>query len=134
MPGLSLDRDVVLLSFFDGMGSAAPALTRLQVRVRAVIAWEVDPSAILVSKRMFRGLQFDRGDLEADDVDELARKLRALNEERRSLFFVCTGPPCPDFSRIKPDGQGRKGSTGRLFETFCHFLQELETQVPELMN
>ena len=132
MPDLSLDNDVVILSFFDGMGSAAHALQRLKVRVRALIAWETDPCAVLVSKRLFRGLRFDRGDIEGDSAEDLASMIRAMHQERPSIFMICAGPPCPDYSRIRPAAEGRTGSTGRLFEVFCQYIQTLERLLPEV--
>ena len=132
MPDLSLAHDVVLLSFFDGMGSAAHALQRLKVRVRAVIAWETDPCALAVSKRLFRGLRFDRGNIEGDNAEDLAVMIRAMHQEKPSIFLICAGPPCPDYSRIRPAAEGRTGSTGRLFEVFCQYVQTLERLVPEV--
>ena len=43
VPGLENCGDVILLSFFDGIGSASLALSSLGVRVRATMEWEVEP-------------------------------------------------------------------------------------------
>ena len=73
--------------------------------------------------------RFDRGDIEAENASALAHMLQEMDPKGRAIFLVCAGPPCPDYSRIKAEGQGRKGATGRLFEIFCRLLQELEARM-----
>ena len=67
MQGLSGCEDVILLSFFDGVGSAALALRSLDVRLRATLEWEIDQTATAVSTQACRCLRMKRGDLTADD-------------------------------------------------------------------
>ena len=117
----------MLLSFFDGLGSAAYALTNLGVRLRALIVWETDEHAIKVSRRLFKGLRYDRGDIESDNASDLAAMPTALDPDKNVLILACAGPPCPDYSRIKASGAGRQGATGRLFQVFCTFMTELES-------
>ncbi|CAE7943369.1 unnamed protein product, partial [Symbiodinium necroappetens] len=127
LPPLHLERDVVLLSFFDGLGSAAYALANLGVGLRALIVWETDEHAIKVSRRLFKGLRYDRGDIESDNASDLAAMLTALDPDKKVLILACAGPPCPDYSRIKASGAGRQGATGRLFQVFCALMTELES-------
>ena len=117
----------MLLSFFDGLGSAAYALTNLGVRLRALIVWETDEHAIKVSRRLFKGLRYDRGDIESDNASDLAAMLTALDPDKKVLILACAGPPCPDYTRTKASGAGRQGATGRLFQVFCTFMTELES-------
>ncbi|CAE7552837.1 Dnmt3b [Symbiodinium sp. CCMP2592] len=125
LPPLSGIDDVIILSMFDGMGSAVFAVQQLGVRIRALFVWEIDAAAVRVSNTLFKGLRFQRGDLEADDAATVAHMLQQMDPGARSPILVLAGPPCPDYSRLK-EGDGRQGKTGRLFQTFCDFLDALE--------
>ncbi|CAE7942077.1 unnamed protein product [Symbiodinium sp. KB8] len=61
LPPLPHIKDVIILSMFDGMGSAAFAVQQLGIRIRALFTWEVDTASHLVSKSLFKGLRFERG-------------------------------------------------------------------------
>ncbi|CAE7364819.1 Dnmt3b [Symbiodinium sp. CCMP2592] len=125
LPPLSGIDDVIILSMFDGMGSAVFAVQQLGVRIRALFVWEIDAAAVRVSNTLFKGLRFQRGDLEADDATTVAHMLQQMDPGARSPILVLAGPPCPDYSRLK-EGDGRQGKTGRLFQPFCDFLDALE--------
>ncbi|CAE6943486.1 unnamed protein product [Symbiodinium sp. CCMP2592] len=125
LPPLENVRDVIVLSMFDGMGSSAFALQQLGVRIRALFTWEVDIPANRVSKSIFKGLRFERGDITQDDPRVVANMILDMDAGAASPILVLAGPPCPDFSKVA-NGQGRSGPTGKLFQVFCLFLQTLE--------
>ncbi|CAE7654513.1 Dnmt3b [Symbiodinium sp. CCMP2592] len=125
--GLDQCGDVILLSFFDGVGSAALALRSLGVRVRATIEWENDPSALTVSAQSCKCLRLKRGDLTADDPQKIAIILQDFLREKKSTVLVTAGPPCPDYSKLNASAQGRAGDSGQLFVRFAEFLRQLES-------
>ena len=128
LPPLQAVRDVIILSFFDGMGSAAYAVQQLGVRVRALFTWEVDVPSNRVSKSLFKGLRFERGDITQDDPETVSNMLLDMDGEATSPILVMAGPPCPDFSKVAT-GQGRTGPTGRLFQVCCDFIAALEARL-----
>ena len=129
MKGLSGCEDVILLSFFDGVGSAALALRSLDVRLRATLEWEIDQTATAVSTQACRCLRMKRGDLTADDPAKVATILQDFLKEKQSLILVTAGPPCPDYSKLNASAQGRTGTSGQLFVQFTEFLRKLEANV-----
>ena len=126
VPGLQGHQDIILLSFFDGVGSAAVALSSMGLRIRAILDWEVDPAALAVSAEAYKGLRFKRGDITQDDPEDISRILQQLLQDHPSRVLVTAGPPCPDFSTINASAQGKDGSSGHLFVVFVRFLQAIE--------
>ena len=129
VPGLQGCGDVILLSFFDGIGSASLAHESLGVRVRATMEWEIDPCAIAVSSKVSRGLRMKRGNLLHDDPGVVATMLQDLLRDKESLVLVTAGPPCPDYSRLSATSPGREGDSGQLSVRFAEFLQAVEAKV-----
>ena len=129
VPALADCGDIILLSFFDGLGSTALAVQSLGIRIRACLEWEVDPCAIAVASRACKGLRMKRGDMTADDPEQVATILRDLLHEKSSIVLVTAGPPCPDYSKINASAQGREGSSGQLFVRFTEFLGKVEKAV-----
>ncbi|CAE7417574.1 DNMT3A, partial [Symbiodinium microadriaticum] len=118
--------DVILLSFFDGIGSASLALQSLGLRVRASLEWEVDEAALAVSTRVCKGLRMKRGDITQDDPAAVSRILQDLLQEQDSTVLVTAAPPCVDYSAANGSAQGREGASGSLFVSFVYFLQAIE--------
>ena len=84
--GLENCPDIILVSFFDSMGTAALALRSLGLRLRASVEWEIDPCALAVSSGACSCLRFKRGDLLADNPEEVARLLpQGMLAEHQSL-------------------------------------------------
>ena len=129
VPALADCGDIILLSFFDGLGSAALAVQSLGIRIRACLEWEVDPCAVAVASRVCKGLRMKRGDITADDPAQVATIIRDLLHEKPSIVLATAGPPCPDYSKINASAQGREGTSGQLFVRFTEFLQKLEAGV-----
>ena len=130
LPALKHVKDLIVLSFFDGMGSGAYALQQLGIRIRALFTWEVDTPSNRVSKSVFKGLRFERGDIAQDDAATVAGMLRDMDADGVSPLLVLAGPPCPDYSRVA-HGLGRSGPTGQLFQVFTDFLASLERELPQ---
>ena len=117
---------MILLSFFDGIGSASLALQSLGLRVRASLEWEVDEAALAVSTRVCKGLRMKRGDITQDDPAAVSRILQELLQEQDSTVLVTAAPPCVDYSAANGSAQGREGASGSLFVSFVYFLQAIE--------
>ena len=88
VPGLQGHGDVVLLSFFDGIGSSLMALQSLGLRIRATLEWEVDPAALAVSANAGRCLRMKRGDITKDQPAQVAKILSDLLQGRNRLFWL----------------------------------------------
>ena len=122
---------VILLSWFDGIGTAAYALHTLGARVVHHVAWEVDREC-----RAFLGHHWPQAQLRGsfyDDAFELVvkhasvglAKAAATGGSEPAFVLATAGPPCPDFSRIRGAGAtGRKGTEGRKFADFIDQRQE----------
>lgn len=121
---------LILLSFFDGVGSAAVCLERLGIHPLLYISWETDDECRLIIAHHFPDAVL-RQDVCSDNVDEVI--IMALVEKAdpdASAEALCTaGPPCPDFSFIKENAPGRAGPEGRKFSEYCKFATELEARL-----
>ena len=126
VPGLKGHGDVILLSFFDGIGSSLMALQSLGLRIRATLEWEVDPAALAVSANAGRCLRMKRGDITKDQPAQVAKILSDLLQETESTVLVTAAPPCADYSAANNSAQGREGASGSLFVTFVQFLRDVE--------
>ena len=109
-----LDEEVILVSCFDGIGSAALILKGLVAAISLHIVWEVDSDCMEVLKA--RHLEaVTRGDFLKDDPDEVARVIHRHDPEGTKLVLFAAAPPCPDFSRIRADAPGSAGEEGHKF-------------------
>jgi site-specific DNA-cytosine methylase len=118
--------EVVLLSMFDGIGTAETAMETMGMAPAYTYRWETDPACIaVVRKHTKRGS--NRGDLSLDDPKDLAKDIQKWFRPDRRTILVAAGPPCPDFSRITGNAEGRTGPEGCKFVDFVAFLEELET-------
>ena len=107
---------VILLSFFDGIGTAAYVLKELGFRLQLFLAWEIDPDCIKVVESHHPEAQ-NRGDFTADNARQICDAIRAADPEQKTVVLFTGGPPCPDFSPIKGDeGLGRQGAEGKKFD------------------
>ena len=122
---------VILLSFFDGVGSAALACKRLGVVVKAFLSWENDTSCVRVVQHHFPEAQH-MGDFEKTPAAETAALVQNLRRQHPGAqLLVCAGPPCPDYSlQMKgDDAKGMDGESGRLFQVWCEWLTAFELAI-----
>ena len=124
-----------MLSWLDGIGTAAHELHTLGARVVHHVAWEVDSDC-----RASLGRHWPQADLRGsfydDEFEVIVRhisvglaKAAAAGGSEPALVLATAGPPCPDFSRVRGAGAaGRKGKEGRKFADFIdHHLDPLRT-------
>ena len=106
------------------------ALQQLFGPLRKIIAWEIDPEAISVSRRHFPDI-IHRGDFLDDDPQDVAQTVHDFNHDGRAVVVWLGAPPCPDFSPIKGDeAPGSKGpKKARSSSKFCTFAREVESQL-----
>ena len=78
----SREDQVILLSFFDGAGVAALALQD-HVKISHAFIWEIDPMAVEVCMRNFKGVMTNRGDITMETAEDLARTITQLDRDRR---------------------------------------------------
>ena len=118
---------IVLLSWFDGIGTAAHALRTLGAWVVYHVVWEVDPACrALLSHHWpqahLRGSFYDDAfDTIATHISQGLAEAAAAGSTKPALVLTTAGPPCFDFSRIKGAGAaGRSGPEGRKFLDFVN--------------
>ena len=124
-----INKKVILLSCFDGIGTAALALDGLVESVDLYIAWEVDDDCKTVLKER-HPTAMNRGDFLRDDPKEVAEIVRRHDPTGEMLVLFASAPPCPDFSRIKEDPPGSAGEEGQKFTAYCSFAREIEAGLP----
>ena len=124
-----LREKVILVSCFDGIGSAAVILKELVETVTLHLAWEIDEDCISVLKARHEDVMV-RGDVLKDDPLEVARIIQRHDPGTECLVVFAAAPPCPDFSRIKENTPGSKGEEGQKFTAYCTFVQQIEKNIP----
>ena len=124
-----IGKDLIVLSVFDGICTGPFVLQQLFGPLRQVIAWEIDPEAILVTKKHFPEV-IHRGDFLDDEIQDIAQTVRDFNHDGKAIVIILGAPPCPDFSVIKGDeAPGSKGQEGQKFLKFAQFSRALETAI-----
>ena len=126
VPGLQDHGDLILLTFFDGVGSSVLALQSLGIRIRATLEWEIDAAALAVSSRVHKGLRMKQGDITMDDPATVAKIVGDLLREKESAILVTAAPPCTDYSAVNGSAEGREGASGSLFVKFVQFITAVE--------
>ena len=124
-----VEEEVILLSCFDGIGSAALILKGLVADISLHIAWEVDSDCLEVLKARHPEAVI-RGDFLKDDPAEVARAIHRHDPEGTKLVLFASAPPCPDFSRIRDDAPGSAGEEGQKFTAYCEFIRKVEMDIP----
>lgn len=118
----------ILLSFFDGIATAALAVQDLQLDVKARISWEWDDECMAVSSHHFPDMQH-RGNFELDTVDAILATLKEIDPHYAMHLIVTAAPPCPDYSRIRGiNAPGRSGEEGRKFDAWVALYLQLEAR------
>ncbi len=117
---------VILLSVFDGLGTAAIALQEAGANIVLYIGWDTSEACMKVTNVQFPNI-VHRGDFTADDVAQIVQLVHDFDPTGMIRVFLCAGPPCPDWSRIRgADAQGDAGTTGHLFGKYCEFARGIE--------
>ena len=119
---------LIVLSFFDGIGSALVAIENLCGQPSMAMAWEIDESCIAVTSQAFPYV-IHRGDVFKDSPTAIAEYIRKRDPHQLCSIVCVAAPPCPDFSRVTGHGQGFDGTEGCKFKHFAEFANELESQL-----
>lgn len=119
---------VILLSVFDGMGSAALILKDMGCRVSLYLFWEVDPACVALLQHHFPEVHV-RGDFLRDDPKDVAAKIAQHDPSCTMVVLIIGAPPCPDFSQIHECPPGPKGVEGQQFAKFCSFATAVEGEI-----
>lgn len=122
----ALGSGLVVLSWFDGIATGPSVLQQLFGPLRKVIAWEIDPEALLVAQHHVPDIVC-RGDFLDDEPQDVAQTVRDFNTDGQVRVVFLGAPPCPDFSTIKgDDAPGSHGQEGQKFLKFAKFAREVE--------
>ena len=115
----------ILLSCFDGLGTAALIFAMLQVPLLAYVAWEIDTDCIMFTTKKYPQVHH-RGDFTKDNKQHLLDFLDSIDPNHEAELWWVAGPPCPDFSRIRgSNSPGMKGNEGRKFVQFTEFREQV---------
>ena len=88
---------VILLSFFDGIATAAYILRELQADTIMFMAWEDDRECIDVAFKHFPDM-WARGKLEHDDMSDILKAIHDIDPDGKAMVLVTGGAPCWDYS------------------------------------
>ena len=121
--------DIILLSCFDGIVTAAHVLTQMFGALFLFVAWEVDPECLLITKHHFPQV-VARGDFMSDPAADVVSIVSERDPQGEKLILFVGVPPCADFSPIRPNAPGRSGPEGQKFTNFCTWCREIEAGLP----
>ena len=85
------------------------------------ISWEIDDACAAISGARWPDLE-QRGDIFADTQDALRDRIEELDPNKECAISLTAAPPCPDFSRIRPDAAGREGPEGQKFDNMLRWF------------
>ena len=111
---------VIVLSFFDGVGTAFIALENLCGPPALAMAWEIDPGCIEVTQTRFPYI-VHRGDINQDSPAAVSEMIRKHDPHQTCVILLLAAPPCPDFSGITGNGQGFEGERVANSRRSCNF-------------
>lgn len=114
-----------VLSLFDGISCGMVALERANINVKRYVAYEIEQSAIKVSKNNYPFIEH-RGDVRNANFTEFKR-----------FDLLIGGSPCQDLSNykyFKSDVKGLDGSKSNLFYQFVRALHEVKPKYFLLEN
>ena len=128
-PGESIPKPVhkwwLVLSVFDGCGTAHEAADTVlgSHRIWHRISWEIDEECNHISSTRWPDIE-QRGDIFADTQDSLRDRIDELDPNKECAILLAAAPPCPDFSRIRPDASGREGPEGQKFDAMLRWFAD----------
>ena len=120
--------DYILLSFFDGLGSAALILDSLCKETNKTwraITWEVDRKLVNLVQEHFPHVD-NRGDVDDDNVDDILKAIEEIDPTHEAHVIITGGPPCHDYSRLRAAAPGKDGPEGSKFVRFANLVRDLE--------
>ena len=126
--GNSVPVDAILLSFFDGVGSAGLVFQQIcqeKSWTGRMLLWETDRDLVKLTAERFPEAEH-RGDVDADKACKIIERLEAIDPEHQATIIIAGGPPCHDYSRIRSAPPGTKGEEGSKFLRFAQLVKELE--------
>ena len=109
--GNSVPVDAILLSFFDGVGSAGLVFQQIcqeKSWTGRMLLWETDRDLVKLTAERFPEAEH-RGDVDADKACKIIERLEAIDPEHQATIIIAGGPPCHDYSRIRSAPPGTKG-------------------------
>eukprot|EP00913_Durusdinium_trenchii_P007654 g7191.t1 len=113
----------IVLSVFDGCGiahEAADVVLGSRIIWRR-ISWEIDDACMAISSHRWPDLE-QRGDIFQDQQDSLRDRIDEIDPNQECTILLTAAPPCPDFSRIRPDAPGREGPEGQKFDNMLRWF------------
>ncbi|CAE7807536.1 DNMT3A, partial [Symbiodinium necroappetens] len=120
--------DFVMLSFFDGLGTAFLVCDNYCKEHNlqwSGASWEIDRDLESLVAEHFPQVT-PRGDFEQEDAATLQKLVDELDPAGRARIVIAGGPPCHDFSRIRQDAPGHAGQEGSKFTRFAQLIQSAE--------
>lgn len=105
-----------VLSLFDGISCGMVALERAGIQVDRYVAYEIEESAIAISKKNYPQIEHC-GDVTIADFTQY-----------QGFDLLIGGSPCQDISNMNKE---RKGLDGEKSGLFYHYLRALEEIKPE---
>eukprot|EP00439_Symbiodinium_sp_Y106_P011130 s7285_g1.t1 len=119
--------DIVLLSFFDGLGTAClcDEYCKGQGLRWKGASWEIDGNLVKLIAQHFPDV-VARGDFAKESATSLHDLVQTLDPGGKTIVVVAAGPPCHDFSRIRSDAPGHDGAEGSKFSRFAQLVVDLE--------
>ena len=116
---------LIVLSFFDGIGSIFLAIENLCGRPSLAVAWETDTLCTAVTSQRFPYV-IHRGDLLKDTPNDIADFVKRHDPHQLCTVLLAAAPPCPDFSILTGHGKGFSGNEGCKFQSYAEFAMQLE--------
>lgn len=108
-----------ILSLFDGISCGMVAFERAGIKVDKYVAYEIDKSAIKVSKANYPQIEH-RGDVFNADFTEF-----------KGFDLLIGGSPCTYWSVAKTDGKRETKAEGLGFELFMQYAKALNEVKPK---
>ena len=121
------DKEMNVLSLFDGMSCGQLALQRADIPVENYLASEIDKYAIQVTQKNFPYT------IQLGDITEIGTR-RTERMEELGITLIIGGSPCQDLS-FAGKGKGlKKGTRSNLFFEFVKILKAIKPKYFLLEN
>ena len=120
--------DLILLSFFDGVASAALLCQQIcserSWKWQAVL-WESNPELRQLASKKFPSAIL-KEDVDEETPEKIIDFLEQIDPGSKALVIIAAGPPCPDYSRVRENAPGTAGPEGSKFVRFAELVKSLE--------
>ncbi|MGL5963773.1 MAG: DNA (cytosine-5-)-methyltransferase [Fusobacteriaceae bacterium] len=119
-----MDRELVVLSLFDGISCGRLALEKAGLGVSLYFAAEIKTTAIKVSKKNHSDI------IQIGDITKISYRNGTLFTENGDynvgkIDVVIGGSPCQDFSQAHKKREGDEGVKSKLFYEYVRVLKEV---------